>query len=64
MRRFFSLLMLFIFLVLPSWALALKVGDSAPVFQAPSTQGLIDLEAFAGKKNIVLALYYADFTPV
>ena len=56
--------MLSIFLVLPSWVFALEIGNRAPFFQAPSTQGLIDLEAYAGKKNIVLALYYADFTPV
>ncbi len=64
MKNIFSYIMLAIFLVLPSWALALKVGDTAPVFQAPSTMGRIDLEAYAGKENIVLALYYADFTPV
>lgn len=52
------------FLVVPSWALSLDVGDTAPVFQAPSTLGLIDLKDYAGKKNVVLALYYADFTPV
>jgi peroxiredoxin len=64
MKRSFPYIMLAIFLVLPSWARALDVGDSAPVFQALSTQGPIDLKEYAGKKNVVLALYYADFTPV
>ncbi len=64
MKRSLLYLMTAFFLVVPSWALSLDVGDTAPVFQAPSTLGLIDLKDYAGKKNVVLALYYADFTPV
>jgi alkyl hydroperoxide reductase subunit AhpC len=45
-------------------SLALKVGDQAPQFKDNSTQGVIDLADVIGKKNVVLALYFAIFTPV
>lgn len=50
--------------VIPSSSFALTAGDKAPLFEAPSTQGKINLAEFQGKKYVVLALYYADFTPV
>ena len=43
---------------------ALEVGDRAPLFEAPSTQGTIRLADYQGKKHVVLAFYFADFTPV
>ncbi len=43
---------------------ALKVGDEAPDFTLPSTQGSITLSQYRGKKNVVLAFYPAAFTPV
>ena len=43
---------------------ALDVGDKAPFFEAPSTQGTIRLADYQGKKHVVLAFYFADFTPV
>jgi peroxiredoxin (alkyl hydroperoxide reductase subunit C) len=42
----------------------LKVGDEAPDFTLPSTQGPITLSQYRGKKNVVLTFYPAAFTPV
>lgn len=39
-----------------------KAGDQAPLFEAPSTAGTIRLADYRGKKAVVLAFYYADFT--
>ena len=39
-------------------------GDKAPDFEAESTAGRVNLADYAGKKHVVLAFYYADFTPV
>ena len=43
---------------------ALNVGDKAPLFKGESTYGPIQLEDYLGKNNVVLALYFAIFTPV
>jgi len=43
-------------------AAALDVGDPAPGFQADSTLGALDLADYRGKKNVLLAFYYKDFT--
>jgi peroxiredoxin Q/BCP len=43
-------------------AQALEVGQKAPPFEAQSTQGTIRLADYQGKKHLVLAFYYADFT--
>ncbi|RMD75006.1 MAG: hypothetical protein D6818_02370 [Bacteroidetes bacterium] len=43
---------------------ALEIGQSAPLFSANSTQGPIHLGDLLGEKHLVLAFYYADFTPV
>jgi peroxiredoxin Q/BCP len=42
----------------------LSVGDKAPDFTAASTTGEIQLSKYRGEKNVVLAFYFADFTPV
>jgi peroxiredoxin Q/BCP len=39
------------------------VGDKAPLFEGLSTKGKIRLEDFRGKSHVVLAFYFADFTP-
>ena len=42
----------------------LKVGDMAPDFTLPSTQGKesVTLSSFRGKKNVVLAFFPAAFS--
>ncbi|BCR04950.1 hypothetical protein DESUT3_20190 [Desulfuromonas versatilis] len=47
-----------------SSAFALGVGERAPDFEATSTRGPIVLEKSLEGGPVVLALYYADFTPV
>lgn len=46
-----------------SLSFALQVGDKAPLFEGPSTKGKIRLEDYRGKSHVVLAFYFADFTP-
>lgn len=48
--------------LLASNATALQIGDSAPGFSAPSTEGEIELNRALEKGPVVLAFYYADFT--
>lgn len=45
-------------------AQALEIGQSVPLFSAESTRGPIVMSELLGEKHIVLAFYYADFTPV
>ena len=62
-----KLLLIFLTVVLahfPVFAAALEVGDEAPLFEAASDQGPINLIDYRGRKNVVLAFYFADFTPV
>jgi peroxiredoxin Q/BCP len=49
--------------LLTSKAVALQVGDVAPAFIAPSTEGEIELRRSVEKGPVVLAFYPADFTP-
>jgi peroxiredoxin len=42
---------------------AVEVGSPAPDFSGTSTQGTIRLSDLRGQK-VVLAFYFADFTPV
>jgi len=41
---------------------AAQVGEAAPPFEADSSAGPIRLADYQGKKNVLLAFYYADFT--
>ena len=47
-----------------SLSYAVETGELASDFEALSTQGQVSLAGYLGKKNVVLAFYYADFTPV
>jgi len=40
------------------------IGQPAPDFTAESSEGTLTLSDYQGKKNVVLAFYFADFTPV
>jgi peroxiredoxin Q/BCP len=64
MKHSIMFIMITAFFVIPSISLALNVGDSAPLFDAESTEGTISLQNYLGQKHVVLAFYYADFTPV
>ena len=64
MRNFFICFVLAGFFVIPSLSHALNVGDKAPLFDAESTEGTISLRSYLGQNHVVLAFYYADFTPV
>jgi len=44
-------------------ALALSVGDQAPTFTAQSNQGEVSLADYLEKKNVILAFYFAIYTP-
>ena len=44
--------------------MSLRLGDKAPNFQAPTTQGDIDFHEWIGNKWAVLYSHPADFTPV
>jgi peroxiredoxin Q/BCP len=56
--------MLAVFFVIPAVSYALEVGDKAPLFDGESTEGTISLKSYFGEKHVVLAFYFADFTPV
>ena len=48
----------------PMSAAAVEVGDRAPDFRLPSTNGVdISLSDFSGKKFVFLEFYGADFQP-
>jgi len=49
---------------MPASSFALSVGDQAPAFTTPSSQGEISLADYAGEKHVVLALYFAVFSSV
>lgn len=51
-------------LILPTTlSFALEVGDRAPDFTAASTHGDITLSRIVEQGPVVLAFYYANFTP-
>jgi peroxiredoxin Q/BCP len=56
------IVLLTVLLLAAAPAAAVDVGDKAPEFEAESTAGTIRLSDYAGKKHVVLAFYYKDFT--
>jgi peroxiredoxin len=57
-------LLTLIALAMPVTVSALDVGDKAPDFELPSTQGgKLKLSSFQGKKNVLIEFYVLDFTP-
>jgi hypothetical protein len=63
MKRFIKAVTVLFSTLLASNAVALQVGDTAPDFSAPSTKGEIVLGQLVKQGPVVLAIYYADFTP-
>jgi peroxiredoxin len=62
--RWLAAIIVFSLALLPAGAGAVEVGDRAPGFALPSTQGGgLGLADFAGKKDVVLLFYPMDFTP-
>ncbi len=59
-----AMILLFGIFLIPAPSLGLKVGQKAPAFTGESTHGTIRLADFAGKQHVILALYFAIFTPV
>lgn len=63
-RSMLAVLAALAIICLPAISFGLDVGDKAPAFTGNSTQGAVSLETYTGKKNVVLALYFAVFTSV
>lgn len=61
---YLTLFPLFMLVLTPAASLGLGVGDNAPPFTGESSLGTIQSTDYLGQKNIVLALYFAAFTPV
>jgi AhpC/TSA family len=63
-QSFLLLGLLFALLGTPRFSSALDVGDKAPDFTLPSTNGVdISLSDFRGKKWVFLEFYAAAFVP-
>ena len=59
-----TVVILMLVLGTPLAAFAVEVGERAPLFEGASTMGDVRLADYLGKQHIVLALYFAVFTPV
>ena len=64
MKKFIVALLAGLLTLVPVMAAALEVGDEAPLFEAISDKGPVNLIDYRGRKNVVLAFYFADFSPV
>jgi len=58
---YFVLMALAAFLF-PLLAASAAVQEKAPDFEAESTKGTIRLSDYLGKKNVLLAFYFKNFT--
>ena len=62
-RSAFVLSVFLVFSGIPPVA-AVEVGDKAPDFELPSTQGgKLKLSSFQGVKSVLIEFYVLDFTP-
>ncbi len=62
MKPRFIFFLLGTLLFLPFQVFGLSVGEKAPLFEPPSTHGTIRLVDYLGKKPVILAFYFKDFT--
>lgn len=63
LRRLQSLLVAAALVLTVQASHALQVGDKAPDFSLPSTNGTnVRLSDFAGKQSVVIFTYFAAFT--
>jgi peroxiredoxin Q/BCP len=62
MGNVLTALLILVLAGVPLAALAADTGEKAPDFEAESTMGTIKLSDYAGKKNVLLAFYFKDFT--
>ncbi len=63
MKQYLTMAVMAFQSLFPVSVFGLAVGQPAPDFVAQSTQGPIQLKEYAGKRTVVLAVYYKDFTP-
>ena len=64
MKNLIAALLVGSLLLAPVLAFALEVGAEAPLFEAVSDKGPVSLVDYRGQKNVVLAFYFAAFSPV
>ena len=64
MRNFIAALLAGVLSLAPIFASALEVGGEAPLFEAVSDKGPVNLLDYRGQKNVLLAFYFEDFSPV
>lgn len=64
MKNVLAALLAGLLTLVPLVAAALEIGDEAPVFEAVSDKGPINLIDYRGRNNVVLAFYFEDFGPV
>ena len=64
MKKILVALLAGLLTLVPVLAAALEVGEEAPLFEAVSDKGPVNLIEYRGQKNVVLAFYFSDFTPV
>ena len=64
MKKILATLLTGVLTLVPVLVNALEVGDEAPLFEAVSDKGPVNLVDYRGQKNVVLAFYFEDFSPV
>ena len=59
----FIIFTMVLLLLMPLSAQAVGIGDKAPLFNAVSDKGEIELEDYIGEKNVIISFYFAINTP-
>lgn len=58
----YCILMALAAFLFPLFAVSADVQEKAPDFEAESTEGAIRFADYRGKKNVLLAFYFKNFT--